>query len=171
MSIVVGSFLLKLKTISMDFEIKIFCNILKENVHREVNSQKYQKLLPEQESIADVSFGIFLWRQSYLQKLQETVSGQFTSSLKQRIRTIVNSLKLYYTPSQMFSKECFQKAFLLKQLHQKLRKINSKTFVVEFPLAKITRLQFKSYNRTTNVTTDYFSWSAQKPLQKLSLFL
>ena len=135
MSIVVGSFLLKLKTISMDFEIKIFCNILKENVHREVNSQKYQKLLPEQESIADVSFGIFLWRQSYLQKLQETVSGQFTSSLKQRIRTIVNSLKLYYTPSQMFSKECFEASFEIAA--PKFGKCTAKRLQWSFPCVKL----------------------------------
>ena len=37
-SIVVGSFLLKLKTITMDFEINIVCNILKDNVHEQVYS-------------------------------------------------------------------------------------------------------------------------------------
>ena len=37
-SIVVGSFLLKLKTIAMDFEINIACNILKDNVHEQVYS-------------------------------------------------------------------------------------------------------------------------------------
>ena len=37
-SIVVGSFLLKLKTITMNFEINIFCNILKDNVHGQVYS-------------------------------------------------------------------------------------------------------------------------------------
>ena len=40
-SIVVGSFLLDLKTITMNFEISIFCNILKDNVHRQVYSKKY----------------------------------------------------------------------------------------------------------------------------------
>ena len=37
-SIVVGSFLLKLKTITMDFEINVVCNILKDNVHEQVYS-------------------------------------------------------------------------------------------------------------------------------------
>ena len=53
----------------------------------------------------------------------------------------------------------------------KIWKMYSKTFVVEFPLCKIARLQFTAYYRTTNLTTDYFFWSAQKPLQDLSLFL
>ena len=38
MSIVVGSFLLKLKTITMNFEINIFCNTLQDNVHGQVYS-------------------------------------------------------------------------------------------------------------------------------------
>ena len=38
-------------------------------------------------------------------------------------------------------------------------------YVVEFPFDKIARLQSTAYYRTKNFTTDYFSWSAQKPLQ------
>ena len=36
---------------------------------------------------------------------------------------------------------------------------------MEFPLDKIALLQSTDYYRTKNITTDYFSWSAQKSLQ------
>ena len=41
----------------------------------------------------------------------------------------------------------------------------SKTYVVEFPLDNIAWLQSIAYYLAENVTTDYYSWSFQKPLQ------
>ena len=48
--------------------------------------------------------------------------------------------------------------------------MHSKTYVVEFTLDNIARLQSTAYYRTKNFTTDYFSWSAQKPLQNCPFF-
>ena len=50
----------------------------------------------------DNPLGTILWGQSHLQKLQETVSGG---------SGLVNSLKLYYTQSQMLSQELFEASF------------------------------------------------------------
>ena len=104
-----------------------------------------------------------LWGQSHLQKLQETVSG----GAKHRIR-ISRHLKPYFTPSQMFSQERFEASFEIT--HQKLWNVYKKAYVLEFPLNKIARLQSTAYYRTRNFTADYFSWSAQKPLQNCPFF-
>ena len=46
----------------------------------------------------------------------------------------------------------------------------SKTYVVEFPLDKIAKLQSTAYYLTKTFTADYFSWTAQKPLQNFPFF-
>ena len=103
--IVVGPFLLKLNTITMNFEINIFYNILKDNVHGQVHSQKYQRLLPEQESITDVSLGTDLYGQSRLQKFQKTVSGGIFCQLKHRIRISQQPKNLLYPITDAFTRE------------------------------------------------------------------
>ena len=45
--LVIGSFFLKLKTLTMCFKLNIFYNGMKDNVYREVYSYKYGMLLPE----------------------------------------------------------------------------------------------------------------------------
>ena len=52
-SLVIGSFLLKLKTIATCFEYDIFHNNLKDNVYGQVYSWKYCRSLPEEESIVN----------------------------------------------------------------------------------------------------------------------
>ena len=48
--------------------------------------------------------------------------------------------------------------------------IYSKTYAVEVPLDKIARMHSTAYYRTKTFTTDFFSWSAQKPLQNYPFF-
>ena len=81
---------------------------------------------------------------------------------------LVDSLKPYFTPSQMFSQERFEASFEIT--HQKLWNVYKKAYVLEFPLNKIARLRSAAYYRTRNFTADYFSWSAQKPLQNCPFF-
>ena len=148
-SIEVRSFLLTLKTQTMNFEINIFCNILKDHVHGQVYSKKYQKLIPGQDRcfLGDNPFGTSsspkasrncLWQSDFLIKTQDQ---DYSHQPKTLLR-------------------CFHKSVLrplLNQLHQKLWKIYSKTHVMNFPLDKIAWLQSTTYYRTKNYTTDYFS--------------
>ena len=73
--LVAGSFLLKLKTMSMCLELKTFIKGLNSNVYgqRQIDSQKYCRLQPEQ---------TLLQRQPQLQKFKETVTGGVTIQLK-----------------------------------------------------------------------------------------
>ena len=48
--------------------------------------------------------------------------------------------------------------------------IYRKTYAVEVPLDKIARMHSTAYYRTKTFTTNYFSWSAQKPLQNCTFF-
>ena len=90
---------------------------------------------------------------------------------------LANSLKLYYTPSQMFSQECFEASFEIvapKNVGKYTAKRMKLSFLsikyeyeyeYEFPLDKIAPLQSTAYApqqstayyRTENFTTDYFS--------------
>ena len=71
--------------------------------------------------------------------------------------------------TQMFSQERFEASFEIAA-PKSLKKYTAKTYVIEFPLDKIAQLQSTAYYRTKNLITDYFSWSAQKPLQNCFFF-
>ena len=57
-SLVIESFLLKLKTITTCFEQDIFHNNLKDNVYGQIYYQKYSQLVPKYEFITDFFVGI-----------------------------------------------------------------------------------------------------------------
>ena len=61
---------------------------------------------------------------------------------------------------QVHSQKCFHKV-VLKQIHQKLWKLSSNTYVVEISFNKIVQLQFIACSQTKYTTTDTFLKSSE----------
>ena len=94
----------------MNSEKNSFCNILKDKFYGQVHSQKYQRLLQEYESIANVFLGMIFWGTISSPKASRNCLWWSHFLTKTQIR-LANSLKLNYTPSQIFLQECFEASF------------------------------------------------------------